>query len=466
MNKKVVIIGAGIAGLAAANYFTEQNFDDFVILEASSEIGGRIKTLPFQKSFIEFGAQWMHGTENNPVYDIAVSLDAIDESIDKADNWYYSSQDGQRLSDDLVEPVQKEAQCLLENLSEMVDENDLSQSIGALLDDLYPDIEKKFEGEMDSSVIKGIFQAALNVEKFENSCDDLHDVSANGWNNFETLGGNLLTNNKYGYGKIVDYLASKLTGNQLKLNQAVEKIDWSDDEVIITAFDGKQNKRYKWICEAVLCTVSLGFLKQNHYELFEPKLPPNKIDAINCLGFGCLNKIFVVFDQDFEPDFQGLQVIWREDADFELENSKEKWNLDDLDFCRALDYFEKLPNHKNVLLAFTVGSYSEVIEQLEDDCVLDVISELIEKCFAHANLPRPVKIIRSRWSSNEYAKGSYSYFKVGSSTDDVDALAQSVQYRLYFAGEATIYKHLGTVHGAYISGYEQATKILSIIEDE
>lgn len=36
-----------------------------------------------EQSFIEIGAQWMHGTENNPVYDIGVSLDAIDESVGK-----------------------------------------------------------------------------------------------------------------------------------------------------------------------------------------------------------------------------------------------------------------------------------------------------------------------------------------------------------------------------------------------
>lgn len=203
----------------------------------------------------------------------------------------------------------------------------LSLIPGALLDEGYPDIESTYESQIDSQVIKGIFKAAFNGERFENSCENLNDVSANAWNNFETLGGNLLTNNKYGYSKIVEYLASKMSDSQIQLNQVVEKIDWSGDEIIINVFNSRENKRAKWTCEAVLCTISLGCLKQNQSTLFKPALPSPKVDAINRLGFGCLNKIFVIFENEFEPDFQGLQVIWRDDVAFELEKSKKKWNL-------------------------------------------------------------------------------------------------------------------------------------------
>lgn len=48
----------------------------------------------------------------------------------------------------------------------------------------------------------------------------------------------------------------------------------------------------------------------------------------------------------------------------------------------------------------------------------------------------------------------------------MEEVAASVEDRLFFAGEATIYKHVGTVHGAYVSGYDQAEKILSSLNNE
>jgi len=39
---KVIIIGAGIAGLAAATHLTQHNLNDFIVLEAQNRIGGRI----------------------------------------------------------------------------------------------------------------------------------------------------------------------------------------------------------------------------------------------------------------------------------------------------------------------------------------------------------------------------------------------------------------------------------------
>ncbi|CAF0888888.1 unnamed protein product [Brachionus calyciflorus] len=465
MSNKVIVIGAGIAGLAAANYFVQNGYNDFVVLEASNYIGGRIKTMPFQKSFIEIGAQWMHGTENNPVYDIAASIDAVDDSTDKADTIYYSTQDGQRLDEEIVEAIQEELENKMDKFEDVIDESDLNQSLGDLLDELYRKIKVKYNSKLDNSTLKGVFRAALNDEKFENACDDLHDVSTNGWNNFETLGGNLLCNTKYGYSNIVDYLASKLPKGSIKLNNVVEKIDWSGDEVVVSVYDNSEQKRKSYTGKVVLCTVSLGVLKRSHTQLFKPKLPQNKIQSIDRLGFGLINKIFVIFEKNFKPDFLGLKIIWNDDLEFELQRSKKKWNLDDSEFFKAFDNFEKLHNQKNILFCFTAGKDAEYIENLEDECILDVISELLERSFPYANLPKPIKIIRSRWNSNAYSRGSYSYIRVGSSIEDMNTLAETVENKLFFAGEATMYQYFGNVHAAYKSGFDRASEILNLLEN-
>lgn len=60
--------------------------------------------------------------------------------------------------------------------------------------------------------------------------------------------------------------------------------------------------------------------------MFNPKLPSNKVKAIEHLGFGCVNKVFVVYDKPI-TSFQGLQIFWREDIPFKLEAADKKWNL-------------------------------------------------------------------------------------------------------------------------------------------
>lgn len=58
MNKKIVIIGAGASGIAAATKLIENGFKNLVILEAEHRIGGRIHTVPFGKNVVDNGAQW------------------------------------------------------------------------------------------------------------------------------------------------------------------------------------------------------------------------------------------------------------------------------------------------------------------------------------------------------------------------------------------------------------------------
>lgn len=56
----VVIIGAGVAGIAAAIALIENGFKQVIVLEASGRVGGRIHSMALQDSeeHVELGAQW------------------------------------------------------------------------------------------------------------------------------------------------------------------------------------------------------------------------------------------------------------------------------------------------------------------------------------------------------------------------------------------------------------------------
>jgi spermine oxidase len=71
---KVIIIGAGAAGLSAANSLVKNGMKDFIILEAQNRIGGRIISIDMGASTkVELGANWIHGVLGNPVFEFAMS---------------------------------------------------------------------------------------------------------------------------------------------------------------------------------------------------------------------------------------------------------------------------------------------------------------------------------------------------------------------------------------------------------
>jgi hypothetical protein len=68
---KVVVVGAGIAGLVAADRLQSTGSFKVVVLEGSDRVGGRVHTSTFRGKRVELGAQWIHGIKGSPVYALA-----------------------------------------------------------------------------------------------------------------------------------------------------------------------------------------------------------------------------------------------------------------------------------------------------------------------------------------------------------------------------------------------------------
>ncbi len=63
-----------------------------------------------------------------------------------------------------------------------------------------------------------------------------------------------------------------------------------------------------------------------------------------------------------------------------------------------------------------------------------------------------------------FSLGAYSYMAFGASGGDFDDLAKPIpEHHWYFAGEATVREHFGTVHAAHLSGLREANRILEAI---
>lgn len=112
--------------------------------------------------------------------------------------------------------------------------------------------------------------------------------------------------------RITDKLNESLQ-DYIKLNKTVDLIFWKDEE-----FQGKP-QAIKVRCSDgsifttnnLICTFSLGVLKQNHLEIFSPPLPAAQREVINNIGFGTMNKIFLYFEEKWwDDEWKGIQFIW------------------------------------------------------------------------------------------------------------------------------------------------------------
>uniref|UniRef100_A0A8C6WDS2 Peroxisomal N(1)-acetyl-spermine/spermidine oxidase n=1 Tax=Nannospalax galili TaxID=1026970 RepID=A0A8C6WDS2_NANGA len=210
-----------------------------------------------------------------------------------------------------------------------------------------------------------------------------------------------------------------------------------------------------------------GFLKEHQVTFFEPPLPAEKAEAIRKIGFGTNNKIFLEFEEPFwEPSCEFIQVVWEDTSPLQDTDPllQDAWFKKLIGFL-VLPAFESM----HVLCGFIAGLESEFMETLSDEEVLLSLTQVLRRVTGNPQLPAPKSMLRSRWHSAPYTRGSYSYVAVGSTGDDVDLLAQplpadssSTQLQILFAGEATHRTFYSTTHGALLSGWREAERLFGL----
>ena len=206
----------------------------------------------------------------------------------------------------------------------------------------------------------------------------------------------------------------------------------------------------------VVSTIPLGVFKHGNVE-FEPRLPTWKSDAIHRLGFGVLNKVMLVFTESF----------WDQDSDTDifgvLQIPPNRHSMDQRDYASQRGRFFQWFNISKTtglpcLLALMAGDAGFSTEQTSND---DLIAEAVGvlRGVYGQSVPYPVECAVTRWASDKFARGSYSFAGIDMKPDDYDVMARSVG-NLFFAGEHTTGTHPATVHGAYLSGLRAASEVL------
>lgn len=116
---EIIIIGAGASGIAAATRLLEHDCKKFIILEAESRLGGRIHSVQFDNAFVDLGAQWCHGQDQNIVYQLVKDLDLLETSFNSyRDNTFYNS-NGKLIDKSITDSLSEVAASIFEDWESM-----------------------------------------------------------------------------------------------------------------------------------------------------------------------------------------------------------------------------------------------------------------------------------------------------------------------------------------------------------
>lgn len=406
----VIIIGAGASGLAAARELANLGLS-YTLIEGSHRIGGRAYSEEIAPGvWFDLGCSYLHQAENNPFVAIA---DQLETKIGREFGDIFTNEkirvyeNGKPLG-----PAQRSAyfsfrdQCF----DAIQDAADKGEDIAVA--DLV-DLENKY----------ALTYANIMAATYSRDIDQISSVEVATFNE----GPDVPVLN--GYGNLVASWGADLP---VSLNTKVERVKHSDKGVSVETNKGKLNGR------TTLLTVSTGILASGEIE-FDPGLPDWKIDAVLGLPTGTLNKVCIHFDEDvFGPDGRGFHVNCSNDA--------------------GAAGFEVSVMGQNTVVVFIGGRFAVWLEKQGQQASYEYALDEVANVFGNDLRNHVTRSIATAWTTDPWTRGSYSCALPGRAQQR-SVLAQPIENRLFFAGEATTVGDHACCHGAFNSGIRAAREI-------
>ncbi len=421
---RILVIGAGMAGLTAARRLAEEG-KRVLVLEARDRVGGRICTLRDHGEVLELGAEFIHGTPPE-----------LWELIHEARLETYAL-DG----DDLCHRNSKLKEC--DEVSEMFRFlHGLEKWKGADIAFAdYPPLAK-LAPEQREEIIH--YVQSFNAADYRRIGVQSLAVQQHAE---EETGSEQLFRIRDGYDSLPEFVAKKVrdAGGRIELSRPVERIEWERGKVNVLARDGGEPVQFS--AEEAVIALPLGVLQQLGV-VFDPV--PLAVVATNHLAMGQVRRFTLVFRERW----------WSED---------DSLNFEKMSFLFARDamppvWWTAHPWKTRTLTGWIGGPCSSVFDQCTREQVGDMACQELAKIFS-----LPIAYLRGQligcathdWQTDPWSCGAYSYVPAGG-LNAVLRMATPVADTLYFAGEHTdVTGHWGTVHAAMRSGLRAAQQLLN-----
>ncbi|XP_002981558.2 protein FLOWERING LOCUS D [Selaginella moellendorffii] len=432
----VVIVGAGLAGLAAARQLRAFGHK-VVVVEGRHRPGGRVYTKRMegggQVAAADLGGSVVTGMHGNPLGVIARQLGLPLHKIRDKCPLYQPG--GAPVNEDADLKVEGQFNKLLDLASKWREEMDkVSDSIalGTTLEHL------RHQGDVARDPQeRQLFDWHLANLEYANA-GLLSNLSLAYWDQDDPyeMGGD----HCFVPGGNVRLVAALAEDVPVFYGKTVHTIRYGSSGVQVLTAD------QIFEADMALCTVPLGVLKKRSVT-FEPELPPRKYEAVDRLGFGLLNKVAMLFPVAF----------WGSELDT-------FGQLTDTPARRGeffLFYSYAAVSGGPLLIALVAGEAAINFERMPPLEAIQRVLGVLRGIYQPRGVvvPDPIQTVCTRWGSDPLCFGSYSNVAVGASGEDYDILAESVGGRLFFAGEATTRRYPATMHGAFLSGLREAGNI-------
>lgn len=417
-NKKVIIIGAGFSGLAAAYKFKKKNIE-CVVLESRNRIGGRVFSHQITNELvIELGGEWV-GNSHTRIQELCeeLKLELVNNQFEShliykgkyapAGQWAYSES-----WDKKIKSLLEEYPNLTDVDKALLDKTDWWRHLvqnGCDARDL--EIRELFDSTDFGESIRQVSAFAALAEYAESSEKNEMDL--------KIKGGNAMLAQK---------LAEKIGAENILLNHTVTKIE-QGNKVKVHCANGKVFEADK-----IICTIPTFALQKISWL---PGLPALQAAALNELQYARINKQALLYNSRF-------------------------WKAEDFDMITDQTphyFYHATKNQKSkqgVLISYSIGDKAAVIANQSNEVNAKMIRETLAPHFGK-QVSKIKKQVNYYWGTDEYSKGAYAMYAKDQWFRLRPLLAESF-LNTHFAGE-----HLadwqGFMEGAINTGEEAADKV-------
>lgn len=433
----VLVIGAGVAGLAAAERLGKAGLK-VLVLEARDRVGGRVYSLPglTPEHSIELGAEFVHGKQK--LLDQYLSAHKL--KVYEVGGQSYCT------NDKALYPCDEPDTAMLERLDRLNPEAFPDEPFETTLRTRFAEAPEE-EKHWARSFIAG-FHAAdpARISTHSIIAGDKAEAESDGYRAFRIVGG---------YARLIEALCDDMAQDvSIRTGTRVVSVDWSAPLIRVQT-QTLHSASTEFTAPHVVVTLPLGVLQQpsgSHGAVeFTPALQ-EKSAALAALAMGPVVRVTLAFDSTFWEDEQltkgrplrDLGFLFTQDAVFPT-------------------FWTAAPLRVPTLVAWAAGTFAPGKANRSKS---EITSEAVAALARVLSIPEAA--IRSKlrsshfydWQADPFSRGAYSYVLAGGMGAQ-NELAKPLLNRIFFAGEHTQGDgHHATVHGAFSSGYRVAREVL------
>lgn len=418
---KVIIIGAGFAGLAAAYKLHQRNID-FVILEARNRIGGRVfsHTIDEQeKLVVELGAEWVGNSHERlielcnefklPLQDNYMTSRLIykGEFFDKG-QWGFSKE-----WEKVFNQMKTDYHKLTDAGARKLDKIDFwTYLVNNGCDGRDLELKELLDSTDFGESLRHVSAYAAIAEYAES--DDTNEMDK------KIIGGN---------SRLAYALQDAIGKDKVKLQHKVQKIEQGSN-VKLTCTNGQI-----FTGDFIICTIPAFSAKKINWQ---PALPAAMQQAMNELQYARINKNALLYSERFWKE-ESFDMVTDQPGHYYYHATKDQ------------------PSKKGALISYTIGDKAPVIKNQSNEWRADMHNMTLNPAFGDTK-----KYLEKQedyyWGDDEYSRGAYALYGIGQWFGVFPVLQQSFM-RTHFAGEHLSEDWQGFMEGALQTGEAAAAKI-------